>query len=296
MSGSVGGVAALLRIEPRMLVYVSSVRGQGALAVAGAERATVDQVVASLVAVAARRRGGPGRASRSRSGRCAERHDAQSAAARSPRPRGGRFAVNYAAATRAGLDELMRAPASRDPGGSCSGTAMPGTGKSFALRALAREWRAWCDVHFISDPDAYLGSRTSYLMSTLLRPDGGAWRLIVLEDAGELLSADARALTGQAVSRLLNVTDGLLGEGLRALVLVTTNEPLRRLHEAVARPGRCWAQIEFRALAAADADAWLHARGRPAAGREATLAELYAHADRRIVPERRAIGFGPAAA
>ena len=45
------------------------------------------------------------------------------------------------------------------------------------------------------------------------------------------------AVAGQGLSRLLNVSDGLLGEGLRAVVLVTTNEPLRRLHPAVVRPG-----------------------------------------------------------
>lgn len=31
----------------------------------------------------------------------------------------------------------------------------------------------------------------------------------------------------------------MVGQGLRVLVLVTTNELLRRLHPAVAQPGRC---------------------------------------------------------
>src|SRR5215207_1268095 len=101
-------------------------------------------------------------------------------------------------------------------------------------------------------------------MSTLLRvprrADGTRpWRLLILEDAGELLAADARAVAGQALSRLLNVTDGLLGAGLRALVLLTTNEPLRRMHPAVVRPGRTWAEVEFSALPADEANAWLEA-------------------------------------
>ena len=50
------------------------------------------------------------------------------------------------------------------------------------------------------------------------------WRLLVLEDTGELLSADARDRAGQGLSRFLNVVDGLIGQGLRVLVLVTTNE------------------------------------------------------------------------
>ena len=49
---------------------------------------------------------------------------------------------------------------------------------------------------------------------------GPRWRLVVLEDSGELLAADARALAGQALTRLLNLSDGLLGEGLGVIVLL----------------------------------------------------------------------------
>src|SRR5919202_1966205 len=87
------------------------------------------------------------------------------------------------------------------------------------------------------------------------------WRLIVLEDAGELMSASARAEIGQGLSRVLNLTDGLLGQGVRALLLVTTNEPIGRLHPAVRRPGRCWASIDFGPFEPAEATAWLALQG-----------------------------------
>jgi hypothetical protein len=111
--------------------------------------------------------------------------------------------------------------------------------------------------------------------------EGGAppkhWRLLVLEDTGELLTPDARSLIGQGLSRFLNVVDGLIGQGLRVLVLVTTNEELRRLHPAVARPGRCAADIEFAPLSAEESAAWLRGRGVEAqpSGR-GVLASLYA--------------------
>lgn len=75
--------------------------------------------------------------------------------------------------------------------------------------------RGWCDTHLVTDADAFLGGQTSYLLSALLRSNRGAggehrWRLVVLEDAGELLAADARAVAGQGLSRLLNLADGLL--------------------------------------------------------------------------------------
>jgi hypothetical protein len=52
-------------------------------------------------------------------------------------------------------------------------------------------------------------------------------------------AADAKEQAGQGLSRFLNVVDSIIGQGLRVLILVTTNEPLRRLHPAVSRPGRC---------------------------------------------------------
>jgi hypothetical protein len=77
------------------------------------------------------------------------------------------------------------------------------------------------------------------------------------------------------------------------LVLVTTNEEVRRLHPAVARPGRCAANIEFGALPAAEASSWLEAHGihEPAPG-AVSLASLYARLEGRDPDEVRLVGFG----
>lgn len=174
-----------------------------------------------------------------------------------------------------------------------------GTGKTFALRALASEWRSWCDIDFVIDPDQFLGE-AGYLVDVLLAQGrdwdadgspfgfmsellGGVpftgpgenpkkrWRLIVLEDTGELLSADAKERTGQGLRSLLNSVDGLIGQGLRTLILVTTNEPILELHPAVGRAGRCAAAVEFTPLSAAEATAWL---GRGIDG-PTTIADLF---------------------
>ena len=111
-----------------------------------------------------------------------------------------------------------------------------------------------------------------------------AWRVLVLEDTGELLSAQARAAVGQGLSRFLNVVDGLIGQGLRVLVLVTTNEEIQTFHPAVARPGRAAANIEFIALSDAEARSWLEGRGiEDPPSTPATIASLYAQAEGRTV-------------
>jgi hypothetical protein len=121
-----------------------------------------------------------------------------------------------------------------------------------------------------------------------------SWRLLILEDTGELLSADARAQAGQGLSRFLNVVDGLIGQGLRILVLVTTNEELGALHPAIARPGRCAANVLFRRIPPAQANDWLREHGDESTVSDATtLAGLYALLEGwDVVEERQATGFG----
>jgi hypothetical protein len=159
----------------------------------------------------------------------------------------------------------------------------PGTGKTTAIRALAHEWQAWADVHFVLDPEAFFGG-PDYLMHVVAEEDawdprlaaGTRWKVLVVEDADELIRADARQEAGASLGRLLNLTDGILGHGLRVLLLITTNEPMRALHPAVVRPGRCLADVQFRPFSFSEATTWL---GAPPSGATAneqlTLAELY---------------------
>ena len=244
---------------------------------------------------------------------------------------------NYAASTRRGLDAVMRDFRPAHGGQLILWHGAAGTGKTYALRALAWEWREWCQLHYVVDPDTFFGERSDYLMGVLMQPSGmtmgihdmslggwssygsraifhnetlelefdedgdGAsadpakhWRLLVLEDTGELLTPDAKSIIGQGLSRFLNVVDGLIGQGLRVLVLVTTNEEIRTLHPAVARPGRCAANVSFEPLGADEAATWLAARGGgvgPSASR--TLASLYAQVEGYDGGETKAsVGFG----
>lgn len=163
----------------------------------------------------------------------------------------------------------------------------PGTGKTTAARALSRAWAPWCRSVVVTEPERLFASAGLVFDVVGDRddtaPDGGpSWTLLIVEDADELVRGDARAASGQALSRLLNLADGYLGQGLDVLVLISTNERLGGIHPAIARPGRCLSHVEFPRLSRAEATAWLGAD--PGAGTDHSLAELIAQRDGTALP------------
>lgn len=205
--------------------------------------------------------------------------------------------LNYTARTREGLINTMAMRRPEGGGRLMLWHGKPGTGKSYAIRALARQWRPWCNTHYIVDPEHFFGD-SDYMLSVIFTyaTDSAAepgppspppqpqesdanlphYTLLIMEDADEFLGVDAKRREGQAMSRLLNMCDGLIGQGLNLLLLITTNEPIEKIHKAVQREGRCLANIEFGMLDALEVQDWLVRHSLPAEPHtDKTLAELY---------------------
>jgi SpoVK/Ycf46/Vps4 family AAA+-type ATPase len=206
---------------------------------------------------------------------------------------------NYPLSVAARLESLQAlTPATKPDGRIVLFYGPPGTGKSSLVRSLAESWSDWCDIEVVVDPEQLFAS-SAYLFSSVLNEDDDdeddetsssadrmpkRWRMFVLEDCGELLREDAKERNGQAMARLLNVADGVVGQGLRVLFCLTTNEDLRALHPALVRPGRCAVSLQIGTFPEAEANAWLtdtwvrdqRSDAKPVVRRDHSLAELVA--------------------
>lgn len=118
----------------------------------------------------------------------------------------------------------------------------PGTGKSYYLRYLSSLLKK--QVIFIPPVMIESFNGVTFFEFLFRHPN----TVIVIEDA-ETLMFDREEFEQSPVSVLLNITDGLLSDGLNIQVICTFNTALDRIDPALMRKGRLIARYEFGPLA-----------------------------------------------
>jgi len=213
------------------------------------------------------------------------------------------IAPNYARRTRDTIDIIMAREELAANGRLMVWNGAPGTGKTFALRALLRHLAEKYIPIYVSDPDTFLTDASYYFQAIAEFSDralksgnqpGSGRILFILEDSVSALLTESRGKEGSPVSKLLNLTDGLLTRARNDLFLITFNEAIEQLDPAIIRPGRCMAHVIFTPLDQEEAAVWLNAHGSPTSGipTPATIAQLYAHISGGIIMSEDQSGVG----
>ncbi len=118
---------------------------------------------------------------------------------------------------------------------------LPGTGKSTYVRYLISQTSK--KVLFL--PSNLVGILGDPVFNNILVENKDC--ILVIEDAEEVLQSRDTGINS-GISFLLNLTDGLLGEGLGIQVICTLNAHLSKIDHAALRKGRLLARYHFDAL------------------------------------------------
>jgi hypothetical protein len=145
----------------------------------------------------------------------------------------------------------------------------PGCGKSMLIRKLILE----CDTTFFVLDASILNNITSAAFIDYLT-DECRNCVLIIEDCEGLLK-DREHNFNPFMSTILNLTDGLLGDGMKLKFICTFNTSITQIDPAVLRKGRLVGKYEFKKLSKDKANKICERLNLPLINKEATLAEIY---------------------
>jgi energy-coupling factor transporter ATP-binding protein EcfA2 len=148
----------------------------------------------------------------------------------------------------------------------------PGTGKSSFLRYLINVMSEYKTIIYVP----------SYMMFSISNPEFATFIkknkkcILILEDAESVLQKRDGSSNDQAVSNILNLTDGLLNDSLKIQIIATFNSMKDDIDQAFLRSGRLIEEHEFLALNAEQANKVAISIGKlPIFENKVTLAQIY---------------------
>lgn len=203
--------------------------------------------------------------------------------------------MNYAASSQKKVEALMGLKEPYHHGKIVIWNGLPGTGKTFAIRSIMMHWKDQFQYTVISDPEIFAQNPAYY--HAIAGDSEGQYEygdhgeptrvkanrkrsVFIMEDSADLIISESRSNHFDKIGKLLNMTDGLIGQGREDVFLITFNEQIQAIDKAFLRPGRCIMQHEFSPFSVSEANEWMAAKSSAYRfaqrhGNEITLAEMY---------------------
>jgi ATPase family associated with various cellular activities (AAA) len=164
-----------------------------------------------------------------------------------------------------------------------------GTGKTTYLRYLIRNLSEKKVIYLPPDLSDAL-SKPDFV--TFLMDHKNA--VLIIEDAENVIK-EREAGGIQAVSNILNISDGILGDALRFQVVATFNTDIKYIDKALRRPGRLIAEYEFKTLSVDKTNKLLkkeYGEDVELNNKELTLAEIYNYTKKKFKAKDTKIPLG----
>ncbi|CAF3601937.1 unnamed protein product [Rotaria socialis] len=191
--------------------------------------------------------------------------------------------------------ELLETLQEKDSTGITLLHGPPGTGKTFYLRYLINEIQG---KHVIFVPPDLVNDMTKpdFLPFLMRHPNS----VLIIEDAENIVRdrSQASLLPNQAVSNLLNISDGLLGDAMHQQIVCTFNCDFKGIDPALLRDGRLVIEHKFDKLSIENARRLCVELNIPGNGDDIhesiSLAEIYARENASVETPSNDLGNGEA--
>lgn len=163
---------------------------------------------------------------------------------------------------------------------------IPGSGKSTYIKYLINN----IDKKFIYCPSsaAFQLADPSFIKLMVRYGEGS---ILIIEDAEEAL-VNQGSNRNSAVSNILNLSDGIIGEALKIQVIATFNTDFKSIDPAILRKGRLLSLYEFKELETEKAQYLLNSLGyEDTISSPMTLADIYNYSSSNYNIENKKIGL-----
>jgi len=161
----------------------------------------------------------------------------------------------------------------------------PGTGKSSYIRRIINEVDDKRILYMPPDMTAQLSSPS---LVPFLSDYSNS--ILIIEDAENVL-IKRQGQHNQAISNILNMSDGLLGDCLNIQIVATFNTDLKNIDEALLRKGRLIAKYEFGHLTIDRIKKLSSTLGIKYKKEFKTVADVYNSDEMSFVEEKQTVGF-----